>query len=73
MRMETYFLIADTYTLEEQSHIGYGIGCRADNSNFEDLTTDPVAVTNLISICNKLKLSPIHLADVVEDFLVDAQ
>lgn len=28
---------------------------------------------DLINICNKLKLSPLHLEDVVEDFLVDAQ
>ena len=70
--MEPYFLIVNTYVVENQSHIGYGIGCRADNSAFEDMSTDPTAIENLINLCNKLKLSPLHLEDVVEDFLVDA-
>lgn len=71
--MKPYFLIANTYIVEDRSHIGYGIGCHADNSTFEDLTTDPIAIETLINLCNKLKLSPLHLEDVVEDFLVDAK
>ena len=70
--MEPYFLIVNTYVVENQSHIGYGIGCRADNSAFEDMSTDPIAIKNLINLCNELKLSPMHFKDVVEDFLVDA-
>lgn len=71
--MEPYFLIANTYIVEDRSHIGYGIGCRADNSAFEDMSTDLIVIGNLINLCNKLKLSPLHLKDVVEDFLVDAR
>ena len=65
--------MVNTYIVEEQSHIGYGIGCHADNSAFEDISMDQLSITKLISLCNKLKLSPVHLEDVVEDFLVDAQ
>ena len=71
--MEPYFLIVNTYVVEDQSHIGYGIGCCVNNSAFEDMSTDPIAIENLINLCNKLKLSPLHLEDVVEDFLVDVR
>lgn len=71
--MEPYFLIASTYIIEDQSHIGYGIGCRTDNTAFEDMSTDSIAIENLINLCNKLKLSPLHLEDAVEDFLVDTR
>ena len=73
IRVEPYFLITNTYIVENRSHIGYGIGCRTDNSSFEDLSSDPIATENLINLCNKLKLSPLHLEDAVEDFLVDAR
>lgn len=70
--MEPYFLIANIYIVEDRPHIGYGIGCRADNSAFEDMSADPIALANLINLCNKLKLSPLHLEDVVEDFLIES-
>lgn len=59
--MEPYFLISNTYIVGNKSHVGYGIGCCADNSAVEDISTDPIAIENLINLCNKLKLSPIHL------------
>lgn len=69
--MGSYFLIVGTYLLEAETHIGYGIGYRSRNQvvYFEDITTDLLAMTDLIFLCNKLKLSPIHLEDVVEDFI----
>lgn len=33
------------------------------------LTKDKGGLQNLVDLCNRLKLSPIHLDDVVEDFL----
>ncbi len=72
MNRDMYYLIKDTYTLEGEAHIGYGIGCSDSkrSSTFEDLTTDQNRADTLIEQCNKLHLSPIHLEDVVEDFLV---
>lgn len=69
--MGSYFLIVGTYLLEAETHIGYGIGYRSRDQVicFEDLTTDLPSITDLISLCNKLKLAPIHLEDVVEDFI----
>ena len=34
-----------------------------------DLSTDRMAVEKLVGLCNDLQLDPIHLDDVVEDFL----
>ena len=34
-----------------------------------DLSTDRMAVEKLVGLCNDLRLDPIHLDDVVEDFL----
>lgn len=37
----------------------------------EDISTNKTNVEKLVRLCNELELSPIHLNDVVEDFLVD--
>ena len=64
-------MIVGTYLLEGVPHTGYGIEYRSRNQviRFEDLTTDLLSITDLISLCNKLELSPLHLEDVVDDFL----
>lgn len=71
MKQEPYFLITGTYVVEESKHMGYGIGYRADKDIlcFEDVTTNRNAIQHLIKQCNDLKLSPIHLADVIQDFI----
>lgn len=67
-----YVLIQRTYSIDGDCHIGYGIAHTEDSSlSFEDLTTDLIAITKLVKLCNELDLSPIHLKDVVEDFLVE--
>jgi len=35
-----------------------------------DVTTDIDVVLNLVSICNKEQLDPIHLMNVIEDFII---
>ena len=37
----------------------------------EDISTNKRKIEELIALCNKLCLSPLHFYDVVEDFLVD--
>ena len=64
-------MIVGTYLSEGVPHTGYGIEYRSPSQviRFEDLTTDLISITNLITLCNKLELSSIHLEDVVDDFL----
>ena len=68
-----YSLIKGTYLIEGESHIGYGIGYTENSDlSFEDLTLNPIAVAKLVKLCNELDLSPIHLKNVVEDFLIQS-
>jgi len=49
----------------------YGITC--ENRVIKDISTDKKKVESLIKLCNENNLSPIHLDDVIDDFLVDLQ
>ena len=70
---EIFFLIEGEYTLENQNHIGYGIGCHMNGKEmfFEDLSLDCLKVSNFVEKCNEAHLSPIHIRDVVDDFLME--
>lgn len=47
----------------------YGISCK--ETVVEDISTDKSSVERLVGLCNELELSPVHLYDVIDDFLVD--
>ena len=49
----------------------YGITC--GERKIKDISTDKQKVESLINLCNENNLSPIHLDDVIDDFLVDLQ
>ena len=67
-----YSLIQGTYTNGEKTHTGYGIRYSEDGAlSYEDLALDPSVIAKLVELCNKLNLSPAHLGDVVEDFLLN--
>lgn len=57
-------------------YLTYGIvGYEMVNKNrkelirVSDVSTDKNKVENLISLCNKERLDPVHIYDVIEDFL----
>ena len=68
-----YILTQGIYRIDTKEHIGYGILYRSkeDTIMMEDLSLDSKKVSSLIDICNSLELSPLHLWDVVNDFLAD--
>lgn len=68
-----YLLTQDIYMIDTKKHLGYGILYRSPEETiaFEDLSLDFKKVSSLIAICNSLELSPLHLWDVVNDFLAD--
>jgi hypothetical protein len=68
-----FFLIEGEYTLENQNHIGYGIGCQMNGKEilFEDLSVNCQNVSDFVEKCNAAHLSPIHLRDAVDDFLME--
>ncbi len=57
--------------------ISYGIAFTPDTSapkfskaiRISDISVDYEKISTLVTLCNQLELSPIHLWDVVEDFL----
>ncbi len=74
----TYGVTEEIYSLENSSHISYGISAYADSeedgtatiaASVHDVTSDKQALCELVSLCNRLELSTVHLVDVVEDFL----
>ena len=76
----TYGLVEEHYAWNGGRRISYGIAIFADAdtdgtvtviSSVHDITSDRSRLENLIQRCNDLDLSPIHLEDVVEDFLED--
>ena len=73
-----YEVIGEVQSHEGHDYISYGIAAYADAETcvakyviayVPDVSTNRSAVESLVQRCNILGLSPIHLVDVVEDFL----
>ena len=74
--MITYILCRETYKTKKSERITYGIGAYAEDektciAKLHDITSDKNALAELVELCNRLQLSPIHLHDVIEDFLTN--
>ena len=73
----TYGIIEEIYSFEATRRISYGIAAYTDIkedgtatvvASIHDITADRKALAELVSLCNRLELSTIHLYDVVQDF-----
>lgn len=67
-----YAMVTDTLTLEGKSYIAYGILVLSDNTPVRyipDVFLDKNYAVKYISLFNDLKLSPIHLNDVIDDIV----
>ncbi len=66
-----YSLIQNNHESHNSPHTTYGI-CVTDGvrviEEIPDISPNREQVNELVSLCNRLKLSSIHLHDVVEDF-----
>lgn len=69
-----YELIEGSFTLDSKTYVGYGISVIDTRSGkctlFHDISVNKNDIANLVSLCNELKLDPIHIRDVIDDFLV---
>lgn len=68
-----YVLVRDTYLDDTGPHIGYGIAV-FDSEHITisvalDISSNETDVADIVQMCNRLNLSPIHFQDVIEDFL----
>ena len=76
----TYAIIEEKYTLGNESRVSYGIlaysnasenGTATIVASVHDITSNKESLTRLVDDCNRLKLSTVHLRDVVDDYLSD--
>ena len=76
----TYAVSEEKYVIGNESRISYGIvaysnaeqeGAATIVASIRDITSDNHRLIKLVDDCNRLELSPLHLPDVVEDFLSD--
>ncbi len=79
--MIIYTLVEEKYTLNGKEYISYGVSGFADTNDesasviasAHHITHKKNRLAVLVALCNRLKLEPIHLNDVVEDFLSVAE
>lgn len=73
-----YEMIGEVHTLGDRAYISYGIAAYVDAEMSEakrviahvsDISLNCSILEPLIQRCNTLGISPMHLVDVVEDFL----
>jgi len=64
-----YKLISKKYCIENTSYIGYGIATIDGTVRIEDISTEKGEIEELVGRCNGFDVSPIHLKDIVMDFL----
>ena len=72
-----YIVVQSTYKNGDITRIGFGIaaveeydGVTTVLESISDLSSDIKPIERLVKVCNNLQLDPIHLQDVVTDFLV---
>lgn len=78
MEDQLYILIESSYTVDGVGYTTYGIaladisdGCAVIIEAIPDLSPDRERVSRLAQLCTELHLSPLHLDDVVDDFLAE--
>lgn len=71
-----YIMVSSTYMNGDKTRSVYGIALVNDSDCdtvilrcYYDLTPDASKAEELVSSCNRYKVEPIHLEDIVEDFL----
>lgn len=70
----TYYLIESKVYIEGVAATTYGIGVIHDFRQIcamPDISPDCEKIEQLVCLCNKLRLSPVHLPYIAEDFCFD--
>ena len=79
MKNITYVVSEEKYAFSNEVRTSYGIvvyynsdkdGGKRIVASVRDVSSDKAALTQLVNDCNRLKLSIVHLDDVIEDFLI---
>ena len=78
MNTITYIISEETYTSKNKQRRSYGVvicskmgtdGISTIIDSVKDVSMEKCKIQNLVNECNRLKLSPIHFREVIEDFI----
>ena len=73
-----YGIIRETYSLGTETRVSYGIAAYADSDTtgtasviaaVRDISGSKEKIDALVLLCNRCHLEPIHLQNIIEDFL----
>lgn len=64
------YLLNETVAKDEEGKLWNTYGITYGDIVIEDISTEKEKIEKLVRLCNELDLDPIHIHDVVEDFLV---
>ena len=67
--MWNYQVIQSSILIEEEQYTTYGIAC--EDTVVHDISPNKKSITDLVHKLNLLQLLPIHLNDVIDDFIID--
>ncbi len=63
-----YRILCEEQRIDGAWYTVYGIAC--GRMTISNVSSDADKLSKLIALCNTLELSPLHLPEVVEDFLL---
>ena len=76
--MYKYIVVQSEYKSGNKSLIEYGIALIEEYDEtfaildvIPNVSLDAAEIKNLVKLCNQAQLDPIHLKDVIDDFLAD--
>lgn len=65
------FKLIETKIKDDTGKAWATYGISYNDTMIKDISIDKAKIEKLVSLCNELDLSPKHIYDVIEDFLVD--
>ena len=66
-----FYTINESKVTNEENEIILSYGISFGEKQIKDISVNKTKIETLINLCNKNNLSPIHIYDVIDDFLVD--
>lgn len=65
------YRINESVVIDENKSEFKTYGITYQEKAIRDISINKIKIEKLIMLCNNLELSPLHLMDIVDDFLVD--